>query len=50
MDMGYKGNTDNLDAVVQFRETKARKEELERITNGIGMSVGEMMRKMTETG
>ncbi len=49
MDMGYKGNTDNLDAVVQFRVTKARKNELDAFAKGVGMSVGEMMRKMTET-
>lgn len=47
--MGYKNNTDNLDAVVQFRVTRARKEQLERFAENIGMSVGEMMRKMTET-
>lgn len=47
--MGYRGNTDNLDAVVQFRVTSERKQHLEDFATDIGMSVGEMMRKMTET-
>jgi hypothetical protein len=47
--MGSKRNTANLDAVVQFRVTRERKEEIEQFAHNIGISVGEMMRGITET-
>ena len=47
--MGYKGNTDNLDSVIHFRVSTARKQYLEDFARNTGMSLGEMLRKMTET-